>query len=397
MNTISSMETRGLPFHDPSGSFPICVLQAQVLTPICIDDTHVTQMPPPEKKFFAISGGARFTCGLDYGSRFPLCWGKLQVPALLQNVSYTSLSSGANHCCAIRSNDSRVDCWGEELAIALLEDESLVSVSSGVDFSCGVTQGGEVLCWGYVPDQVPQPKNEIFTSVFVGGYTICGVTSSTGETLCWGQDSSAFVVPAGYKFSRLAGGYHHMCGIRSDNHQVVCWGLNKAQQLQVPRDATFSAISAGDIYTCGVTRDANARLLCWGNNAVQYREIDLHVSQAVCTNECGKNQYRVNRTSSPQQCPSLSDKVCLECSACVGVDFEISPCGADSDRKCGMIIGKNNLPASFKGPGRRNPTGLFFIMLPLVVTSSLGITLIGVWACQEYRERLVSNKQRLRK
>ncbi|XP_024533877.1 serine/threonine-protein kinase-like protein CR4 [Selaginella moellendorffii] len=348
--------------------------------------TDIAEVELKDKKLFAISGGDNFACGLEYGSRFPVCWGDLQLPARLLNVSYTSISCGSSHCCAIRSSDSRADCWGNN---GSPPGENFLSVSSGKNFSCGLTQDGALHCWGGVPESIQEAKNERFASVFVGGRSVCGLTSSTMDALCWDEDhhGRSSLVPPGLKFSSLAGGLSHTCGIRADNHQVMCWGDDHLRQLQAPKSATFSSISAGNFHTCGVTRDDPAKLLCWGNNVAEFEIVNLNASQALCMGECGKNQFQMNKTSS--QCPSLSDKVCLDCSICVGGNVETSPCGVNSDRQCGSVkIG------SGRDAKRQGGKSVFVVVLYVSATLSLALIFMGaVWS---YLCRIRRRKGKLR-
>ncbi|EFJ22176.1 hypothetical protein SELMODRAFT_416539 [Selaginella moellendorffii] len=348
--------------------------------------TDIAEVELKDKKLFAISGGDNFACGLEYGSRFPVCWGDLQLPARLLNVSYTSISCGSSHCCAIRSSDSRADCWGNN---GSPPGENFLSVSSGKNFSCGLTQDGALHCWGGVPESIQEAKNERFASVFVGGRSVCGLASSTMDALCWDEDhhGRSSLVPPGLKFSFLAGGLSHTCGIRADNHQVMCWGDDHLRQLQVPKSATFSSISAGNFHTCGVTRDDPAKLLCWGNNVAEFEIVNLNASQALCMGECGKNQFQMNKTSS--QCPSLSDKVCLDCSICVGGNVETSPCGVNSDRQCGSVkIG------SGRDAKRQGGKSVFVVVLYVSATLSLALIFMGaVWS---YLCRIRRRKGKLR-
>ncbi|XP_024523018.1 serine/threonine-protein kinase-like protein CR4 [Selaginella moellendorffii] len=305
------------------------------MAPVCFGSIR-THEQPQDKQLVTISSGGKFVCGLEYGNHFPICWGSLEAPQSFLNVSYTAISSGASHACAIRSYDNRADCWGS-INSSTVPNQDFVSISSGSGFSCGLTLDGATACWGEVPGAIPKPANDKkFMALFAGAYVVCGITAQAGETLCWGGEKSnpsPAIPPPGLKFSYITGGFRHTCGVRADNHQTVCWGDNRFAQLRVPENATFSAISAGDFYTCGVRLDRAMKILCWGNSGVLKNE-DFNASQGVCTSRCGKNQYELHGSTS---CPSLSDKVCLDCSICVGDNVEISPCGDSFDRKCGKL------------------------------------------------------------
>ncbi|EFJ27276.1 hypothetical protein SELMODRAFT_412300 [Selaginella moellendorffii] len=378
MATIGSMWT-GYPYIDV-GDYSICVLQANSLQPIYLGKFISPVGVPKDKKLLAISGGSGFVCGLLYGSQFPICWGDIELPQSLENISFTSLNCGRSHCCAIRSDDSKINCWG--IFIYKSPDQPFVSVSLGIDFSCGLTQDGNITCWGHLSDAIPQPDRGTgtFVSLFAGGYSICGIESSTRDILCWGEDASYTYAPSVFQFSSVTGGRYHMCGIRADNHQVVCWGQNNVYQLRAPKNVSFTAISAGDFYTCGFTRDGRLRVLCWGGYKEEYWEVNItgiHVSQAICSSRCRKDQYQTSKYG----CPSLTDRVCLDCSVCTGDDIELVPCGINTDRVCG----KPSL-ASHQGD-IKNLRKLFLVLLYLIITLSFGLILMATFSYFTYMKK----------
>jgi alpha-tubulin suppressor-like RCC1 family protein len=128
------------------------------------------------------------------------------------------------------------------------------SVSAGEEHSCGVTVEGVAFCWGEVgfsPD---------------GGFL--GNGSSFGSTI-------PVEVIGGLTFTSVDAGDRHTCGTLADR-RVFCWGLNsfgaagsgagfgvdQLAPVPVALGRTFSSVSAGAGYACGVTTDDAG--YCWG-------------------------------------------------------------------------------------------------------------------------------------
>ncbi|XP_024537245.1 serine/threonine-protein kinase-like protein CR4 [Selaginella moellendorffii] len=329
MGTIAAMWSGsadpGIPIP---GTFALCALHATDLRVRCMGIHHNGSNPPDTTQFLALSGGGHFACGVEYGSHFIVCWGELQVPQELQQVSYSIVASGGFHVCALRSDNSFVDCWGRIPAPPA--GMAFASLVSGWGFSCGLTQAGTVACWGDLRKEILQPSNETFGSIFAGGNTACGVTL-LGRLCCWGTaDHGQSIPPTGLQFLSIAGGLYHTCGIRADNRQVLCWGDQDNGKLMAPLDVSFSQIAAGDFYTCGMRMDPPMDVVCWGNSVWYPRyQKNFTISRGMCVSECGRSQFQ----AADQLCPVVRDKVCLDCSVCVG-NSEASPCGPLGDRKC---------------------------------------------------------------
>ncbi|EFJ34026.1 hypothetical protein SELMODRAFT_406398 [Selaginella moellendorffii] len=360
------------------GAFSVCAIQATALYVECLGTSHNNSLPPKEKEFLALSGGGLFTCGLDYGSHFLVCWGIITVPDTFQQVSYTSVASGGDHVCALRGDNSNVDCWGNidqpppKLAFA--------SLISGKGFSCGLTREGSAICWGGLRQDVAQPVNQTFRAIFAGSSNVCGVTS-LGDLGCWGgDDHGQSRPPVGFKFLAIAGGLYHTCGIRADDRRVLCWGNNEHKQLSAPLDVPFSAIAAGDFYTCGVRLDRAMQVLCWGNSVVYPHEASFNVSPAPCVSACGRDEYQFDQLSLP--CPVLRDKVCLACSQCLHMQ-EISACGASADRMCGFGTSTTGSARSYQRQLRRR---LALVLILVAVILALGFAVICAYLCLRRKE-----------
>jgi len=238
-------------------------------------------------------------------------------------VQFASVDAGDDHTCGVTAEGAG-DCWGGnggELGDGTMTDRSrpvLVSgslrfagVSAGRDHTCGVTTAGAAYCWGYnfmgrLGNDAPGPEfctpdnracstvpvrvtgSISFAGVSAGAQHTCGVTT-TGAAYCWGdrlrpdgtmtKESRPTLVAGGLTFAPVSAGgdARHTCGVTTEG-AAYCWGLGVFGELG---DATrtrrqpspvlvagalrFTAVSAGNNHTCGVTVEGAA--YCWGRNA----------------------------------------------------------------------------------------------------------------------------------
>jgi hypothetical protein len=185
--------------------------------------------------------------------------------------SYFDIATSRGHACAV-AIDQTAWCWGGVGAL-------------------GNTPGGAVWCDGRPCSPVPIPvKGGIrFRSVVVSVTHSCGLDTA-GAAWCWGGNadgelgdgttSAGWDVPVrvagGLTFTVLSAGAAYTCGVTTTG-AAYCWGDNEYGQLgigtisrSVPLPTAvlgglaFSDIDAGRDHTCGVTRDG--RGYCWGLN-----------------------------------------------------------------------------------------------------------------------------------
>jgi alpha-tubulin suppressor-like RCC1 family protein len=197
-------------------------------------------------------------------------------------------------------------------------------IQIGYQGACGLTTAGTALCWGRneagqlglgagtanVPDVSRVPvavaTTQKFQTLSIVFANACGVTS-TGGAFCWGLNSfgqlgvpiastpacaaafdpvnngkqctpTAVPVSGGISFASVSAGFRHTCGLARDG-RAYCWGRSnegqlgvgstdgseKSTPLLVSGGLTFSSISVGFGYTCGVTTTGQG--YCWGNNS----------------------------------------------------------------------------------------------------------------------------------
>jgi alpha-tubulin suppressor-like RCC1 family protein len=178
-----------------------------------------------------------------------------------------------------------------------------VQVVTGYAHTCALTPSGQAYCWGYNSDgelgdntrtnrHTPvavQQGGVTFTSITAGGWHTCGLTSA-GAAWCWGYNGNGglgdntttdrttpvAVQQGGVTFTSITAGENYTCGLTGAG-ATYCWGWNWAGQLgdntttgrSTPvavqqGSATFTSITGGRYHTCGLTGAGAA--YCWGDN-----------------------------------------------------------------------------------------------------------------------------------
>jgi alpha-tubulin suppressor-like RCC1 family protein len=174
------------------------------------------------------------------------------------------------------------------------------SVSSGAVHTCALTAGGAAYCWGdNSKGQVGSNSTAntfvapvavagglIFTSIGIGDYHTCGVTT-TGAAYCWGWNPTGqlgnnsttnslvpVAVAGGLTFSSVSGGFNHTSGL-TPGGAAYSWGApgtlgnNTFAESDIPVPVvgglTFRSLSgAGGSTNCGLT--TGGVVYCWGSN-----------------------------------------------------------------------------------------------------------------------------------
>jgi hypothetical protein len=186
--------------------------------------------------------------------------------------------------------------------------------------SCGMTESGNVYCWGrnsigllgtspIVESSKPVrvPVSSAVKELTVGSNHVCALANS-GEVICWGGNRfgelgagpGGEVCDAGppqwlcrrspaptsgsVKFNAIEGRGLHSCAL-SETGQAFCWGMNPSGQLgyasgelchwdyatpcsTIPREVSgahsFAAVRVGGSASCGIKTDRT--VWCWGHN-----------------------------------------------------------------------------------------------------------------------------------
>jgi alpha-tubulin suppressor-like RCC1 family protein len=192
---------------------------------------EVTQAGGP---FRAVSATQGHACGVFSGGAdgTVVCWGLndagqlgrgggtfppfTEVPAAITgSVRYAAVSGGFRFTCGIESGTATVDCWGlndvgqlgtatldptqQSVPLAVTGSLTFIQLSTGSGLACGVATGGQGYCWG---------------SNAAGQLGNGGAVSSTPQPQA---------VSGGLTFGMIDAGYFHACGVTTGN-VAWCWG-----------------------------------------------------------------------------------------------------------------------------------------------------------------------------
>lgn len=203
--------------------------------------------------------------------------------------SWLYLEVGVGHTCGVTNPDFDIVCWGSNGMGQASPPVNRVfdKLSLGSQHTCGITDGRDLLCWGYsVMRAVPVDKK--WTDVSSGLYHACGLDQDL-RILCWGNaEFGRITVPlrddSNVRWIGVAAGDKFSCGIlhvqavqllgKRVEDNVVCWGDSTYGQTSIPgqlqgrsgETAYFTQLAAGNEHVCGLT--AGKEVWCWGNVAL---------------------------------------------------------------------------------------------------------------------------------
>ncbi|MEM9072596.1 MAG: hypothetical protein AAGE52_29075 [Myxococcota bacterium] len=240
--------------------------------------------------------------------------------------SLIDMAMGADHSCLLWARPGpqfQRTCWGWNGSGAVglgpvmdgeipatdasSDDPVWISLASGRFHTCGLSDGGQIFCWGSnnrgqgglargatgVPTLLDDRTR--WSQVVAGNEITCGLIEGRIECVGAGlagqhgdgarsdrtvpacaQDESGACID---DFLFVTTGANEVCGIR-DGGAAWCWGDNREGRLGIegsedatrPRpvmtDLRFRELDAASGYTCGI--DLDGGLWCWGGNRTSF-------------------------------------------------------------------------------------------------------------------------------
>jgi alpha-tubulin suppressor-like RCC1 family protein len=196
----------------------------------------------PHPQFHDLAAGQFHACGVTTEGAI-LCWGW----GLYGQLGTTAKTSRCTTGEACADAPAPVDASG-----------SFSVVTAGAGHTCALGSNGRAFCWGSnthgqlgigsTREKAPVPAavagGHTFTGLAAGSYFTCGLTE-TGEVWCWGDNSSGQVgtaadstpgsdVPVRVALDgralSIGAGDRHACTIL-EGDRVACWGNDGAGQL----------------------------------------------------------------------------------------------------------------------------------------------------------------------
>jgi len=216
--------------------------------------------PQPAQNRVAV--GTLHGCAIDAEGAI-VCWGDPSAFDPLADMgqttppegTYLHISCQGFTCCAVNTFD-QVQCWGELRGLGSAGDGTNVSV--GGSETCLIRKDRTAACVPVASDSYEQPGSYVQVTVGTRGFA-CGL-SDGGEVSCWGDNDSGQTDPPSGTFKYVAAGFAHACAVKEDG-TVACWGADDHGQASPP-SGSFRQVSAGEGHTCAVKEDGS--LVCWG-------------------------------------------------------------------------------------------------------------------------------------
>jgi alpha-tubulin suppressor-like RCC1 family protein len=255
--------------------------------------------------------------------------------AVKGGLVFASITSAGPHTCGLLASGAAY-CWGENFAgqvgdSTVANRSAPVPVAGGLTFSmlsaggggftCGLTSGGDAYCWGYNSqgelgighsdtDPHPVPTAVLgglkFSTISSGSGHVCAIATPSGDVYCWGGNALGQLGDGGNQpaFSpqtvnglsgatTVVANLAHTCVLVGAG-DALCWGGGSANSWNKGQLGTgdnvdrpfptpvlgglqFRSLTAGEMYTCGVTTRGLA--YCWGFN--NWGQIGVGTTQDV--------------------------------------------------------------------------------------------------------------------
>jgi hypothetical protein len=182
------------------------------------------------------------------------------------STGWAWVEAGREVTCALARTDGSVECWGDLDSWDENRDTWAVrwsAIDSGSCEFCGLTDAGEVRCWGCREDLTEDFPSGQFQHIETSLWTACAAPAS-GPIECWGTywegdgDPEGWTAPDGPVLD-ISVARTHACVIMTD-HSLFCFG-----NLPSPPTGTFTQIDAGEEHHCGLRLDGT--VTCWGDDS----------------------------------------------------------------------------------------------------------------------------------
>ncbi len=260
-------------------------------------------------------------CELDFTSCQGRCGDGVIQPAFGEECDGTDFLPAGVNCGFLGYKQGPLECspdCGLDFSQCMVRDEAvhaaMMFVETGDHHTCahGI-MNHPLICWGNsVYGQVgvqpsagnwfPGPsmaRNSIYLAK-TGAHHTCALVEETGlyRPYCWGRNDTGQLgnqfednvmlatsaaarvsFPPGIAADQITAGRAHTCALVQTQGTAWCWGSNDrgqsgldpnmSQFSRTPVEISghvFSEISAGGRHTCGITRESQPRVYCWGGN-----------------------------------------------------------------------------------------------------------------------------------
>ena len=179
------------------------------------------------------------------------------------NLEWVDVSSKNQHTCGL-TEDGDIYCWGcdyRDHGQCGHFPGDYIDIAVGAFNSCGLHRDGTVECWGCegiisgtsepVDADLCMTPGSAFTEIESGWNNVCGITTA-GRVECWGSrglSRAAINDTPGGTFTHIDI-YNTMACASAEGGDLSCWGLVLGQQLDCEFYST-AGFSVGPHWVCG--------------------------------------------------------------------------------------------------------------------------------------------------
>lgn len=288
---------------------------------------------------------------------------------------YSDVAAGESHTCGM-TDGGEIDCWGcgdpesDHGQCDLPDTSNLDRLYAGAHATCGL-ENGMMTCWGTTDITLKMTGGLFadgdFTTATVGGNFACATDGE--EAHCWGDHGSwlpntTIAVNSSLDVQTIVAGYGHYCVIQIGG-TVVCAGDDESGQASVPEDLLAADIASGATHTCAV-RDSG-EVLCWGCEGSDYGQCDVpdEVNAGLDSQTGAIRQISVGRRHScalkqggevlcwgcEDEDGSQDDELCRSAYLFDQMEF----ISAGSDHTCGRSLNNHIVCWGANDAGQRDP------------------------------------------
>lgn len=191
--------------------------------------------------------------------------------------AWRQISVGGQHMCGTLRNGKAL-CWGRNDYGQLNVPSGLWRQVSAAEYgtTCGLRLNGVPTCWG-LEEVNGTPEHLVSMDYFDSGNAqqyACGITD-VGEITCWGDPSHPRNFPTDQRFSMVSTSYGYACALTRAG-QIECWPSQRyytPEPLEeAPPTGTFMDLCTADHFACALRTDGT--MACWGEELTDWNAQD---------------------------------------------------------------------------------------------------------------------------
>lgn len=181
--------------------------------------------------------------------------------------AYAQLAGGRWFFCGL-TQSGEIDCWGSTTynKTEPIPVGPFAQLRVGMSEGCGIRADRSATCWGTLAERVNDfdPGTQ-WHSFAMGDSQVCAIADGPGPVVCWGRDwhNAGSLSPPDGQWDEVWGGGDFMAA-RAVDGTFAMWGNNQDGQLNHPPNPEFTDIALAFDHSCVLSPQGEA--ICWGSN-----------------------------------------------------------------------------------------------------------------------------------